>query len=175
MDDELTWNHRRWLDADDSGRDEHLDAADAACRAVFAAIADEPAVSPPFTARTMQAIAAASARDARSARRTRRGVVAGGLVAAAGTIYVGGAWAIGAISSLFIGLLNLFVGATVSIAAGLQNGADVWSVLGSLGRAGASIVTQPGVTMTMVVLQGLALLALVALQRLLGSERESFK
>lgn len=175
MDDDLTWNHRRWLDADDGEREEHLDAADAACRAVFAAIADESPVVPAFTARTMEAIAAAAAQDVRSARRTRRAAFAGGILAAAGAIYVGGAWGIGAISSLFIGVLNLFVGATVSLAAGLQAGADVWSIVASLGRAGAAFVSQPGVTMTMVVLQGIALAALVALQRLLGSERESLK
>jgi hypothetical protein len=174
MDDDLIWNHRRWLDADESGREEDLEAADAACRAVFVAVADDP-VPIGFTARTMDAIAAAAQGDARSARRTRRAAVAGGVVAAGAALYVGGAWAIGAISSLFIGGLNLFIGATVSIATGLQTGADVWSVLASLGRAGAAFVVQPGVTMTMLVLQGIALAGLVALQRLLGSERESLK
>lgn len=175
MDDDLIWHHRRWLDVDGNGREEDLDAADAACRAVFAAVADDPAVPVGFTARTMDAIAAAAERDAQSARRTRRATIAGGMVAAGAALYVGGAWAIGAISSLFIGGLNLFIGATVSIATGLQTGADIWSVLASLGRAGAAFVAQPGVTMTMLVLQGIALAGLVALQRLLGSERESLK
>lgn len=176
MDEDLSWNYRRWLEADDqSGREEHLDAADSACRAVFAATAIEPLVPPGFAARTMEAIAAAAERDARIARRTRRAAVAGGLAAAAAGIYIGGAWAVGALSTLFIGALNLFIGATVSVATGVQAGADVWSVLASLGRAGAAFVAQPGVTMTMLVLQGFALAALVALQRLLGSERESLK
>jgi hypothetical protein len=51
----------------------------------------------------------------------------------------------------------------------------LWSVLTGLGRATATFVADPRVTFAMVVCQAVAVAALVALHRLLGSGREWLK
>jgi hypothetical protein len=48
-------------------------------------------------------------------------------------------------------------------------------MLTSLGRAAAAFAANPTVTFTFLALQALAIAALVALHRLLGSDWESFK
>jgi len=63
----------------------------------------------------------------------------------------------------------------VNGAAGIQAGADLWSLAGSMARAASAFVADPKVTFVLLVLQGLAIAALVTLQRLLGSDGESFK
>jgi hypothetical protein len=45
-------------------------------------------------------------------------------------------------------------------------------VVSSLGRASAAFIADPTVTITMLAIQGIAIAALVALRRLLGSDRE---
>jgi hypothetical protein len=45
----------------------------------------------------------------------------------------------------------------------------------SLGRAAAAVLASPSVTTTILALQGIAVAALIALQRLLRSDRESFR
>jgi hypothetical protein len=63
----------------------------------------------------------------------------------------------------------------VRTAGAAQTGAGVWSVLSGIGRAAASVAADPGVTMTLIALQGVAVAALLALQRLLGVDEESLK
>jgi hypothetical protein len=57
----------------------------------------------------------------------------------------------------------------------MDRGGDMWAVLGSLGRAAAAFVSDPKVTFMMIAVQGIAAAALFALQRLLGSDGETFK
>jgi hypothetical protein len=172
MDENIPWRYRRWQEADEAGRD---DDADAACRNLFASVAREPVASPDFSARTLAAIAAATAHDLRRARRVRRTTVGVGLAGTAVGIYVGGGWALALLSSVLVGVINLLVGATVRAAAGLQAGTDIWTMLAGLGRAAAAFVADPTITAVMLGMQGLAMAALIALRRLLESDRESFK
>jgi hypothetical protein len=172
MNDELKFSYRRWLEADEAGLD---DEADEACGRVFqAAVQPEPAPLA-FTSRTMQAIASEALIDARRAKRTRRvAMVAGGLGVIAAT-YFGAGFALSAMRTAFVGLFDLLIGAVVRTAAGVQAGANLWTLLGNMGHAASAFVADPKVTFVLLVLQGLALAALVALQRLLGSDGESWK
>lgn len=172
MDDELTPGVRRWLEAEASGADEE---ADAAFGTIFRSVAEDEPASVAFTTRTMQAISTESARDAVRTARTRRAALAATAVGLAATVYFGAGYAFSAMRTMFMATFNLLVGAVVNIAAGVHAGADVWSLLGSLGHAASAFVADPKVTLVLLVLQGLALAALVALQRLLGSDGESWK
>jgi len=165
-------SYGRWRAAEESERD---DDADWAFRTVFQTAMPEQPVSPEFTTRTMTAVAAAAAGDARRARRVRAGVVAGTAVATTAAVYVGAGWAISLASAAFIGLLNMLIAAAVGGAAAFQTDAGVWSVLASLGRAATALATDPNVTFVMIAISAVAIAALVALQRLLGSDGESFQ
>jgi hypothetical protein len=116
-----------------------------------------------------------AAQDVRRARRLRQAVLGGGALTAVAAAYFGGSWAIAVLSSLVIRSLNLFVGATVRIASGVQAGADAWSVLSTMGRAVGAFVSDPTVTVAILAMQGLAIAALFALQHLLGTDTEPFK
>ena len=98
-------------------------------------------------------------------------LVVGGSTAA----YFGTGWAVGLLSTVFIGLLNLLIGAVVRGVTGLQTGTDVWGVLGSLGRAAAAFAADPTVTFVIIALHAVAITALVALQRFFGSDGGSFE
>jgi hypothetical protein len=164
--------YRRWRDADENGRE---DEADRAFGAVFRTVAAEPPPSTGFTARTVAAVAAVAERDARRARRTRRAVAVaagvGGIVAA----YYGSGWAVSLLASAFIGFINVLVATVIGGAAGLEAGASVWGVIGNLGRAAGAFVADPKVTVAIIAIQVIAMGALRALQRLLGSDGESFE
>ena len=170
MTEDLTRTYRRWRVAEATESDEQ---ADAACRELFAVIAPELRVGADFTMRTMQAITAATAQDARRARQSRRVIVAGGVLGLATGVYFGGGMAVSLLSAALLGLLNALIGAVVGMASGAQTGAGVWSVLGGVGRAISVFVSNPTVTLAMVALQGVAIAALFALQRLLGANERS--
>jgi hypothetical protein len=172
MDDELIAQYRRWLSAEQDERD---DDADAACRAVFEEAVAQPLPPLDFTARTVAAVAAQSAADAERRRRVRglAGVAAAAAVIIGG--WFGGGLLISAMTSLLLGAFNLLIGAVVRTAAGVDAGAGVWSLFGSMGRAASAFVSDPTVTFVLLVMQGLAIAALAALQRLLGSDGESLK
>ena len=169
---EAPGSYGRWRAAEESERD---DDADWAFRTVFQTAMPEQTVSPEFTTRTMTAVAAAAARDARRARRVRAGVVTGTAVATAAAVYVGAGWAISLASAAFIGLLNMLIAAAVGGAAAFETGAGVWSVLASLGRAATALATDSNVTFVMIAISAVAIAALLALQRLLGSDGEFFQ
>jgi len=169
---EAPGSYGRWRAAEESERD---DDADWAFRTVFQTAMPEQPVSPEFTTRTMTAVAAAAAGDARRARRVRAGVVTGTAVATTAAVYAGAGWAISLASAAFIGLLNMLIAAAVGGAAAFQTGAGVWSVLASLGRAATALATDPNVTFVMIAISAVAIAALLALQRLLGSDGESFQ
>jgi hypothetical protein len=171
MDDDLIRGYTRWRDADQLGRD---DEADAAFKAVFAALpAREP--SPAFAERTMEAVALAAAVEAARARRMRVAAIAGGSLGGAAAVYLGAGLALSAVTRGAVWLLDVLLAVVVRSATAMENGADLWTVLASLGRAAAVFVADPKVTFTMVAIQGVAVAALFALQRLLGSDGESFK
>ena len=165
-------SYGRWRAAEESERD---DDADRAFRTVFHTALPEQPVSPAFTTRTMMAVAAAAAGDARRARRVRVGVLTGTAVAITAAVYFGTGWAISHASAAFIGLLNMSIAAVVRGAAAFQTGAGVWSVLASLGRAAAALAADPNVTFAMIAISAVAIAALLALQRLLGADEESFQ
>jgi hypothetical protein len=165
-------SYLRWRAADESGRDED---ADRECRAVFQAVVPQPPVSAGFTARTLAAISDAAERDARRARRTRTAGVWAAVVGGSAAAYFGTGWAVGLLSTVFIGLLNLIVASVVRGVTALQTGADFWSVLASLGRAAAAFAADPKVTFAIIALHAVAITALVALQRFFGSNGESFE
>jgi len=167
MDDHGRLN--RWLDAESAGRD---DDADALFGGVMkAAVMPVPAPGE-FTARTLAAVAAATARDARRARALRRVGVPLASAAALTLAYLCSGLMMSAFSAIVIKSLDLLIGAVVYVATTMRNGGDVWSLAGSLGRATAALLISPSVTTTILTLQGVAVVALFALQRLLRSERE---
>jgi hypothetical protein len=171
MDQELDRNARRWLEVEAADRD---DEADAAFRRAFAAV-PEVQVSPQFAGRTLQAVSVALARDA---RRTRRARIAVAAVSALGTLvglYFGAGLIVSALSTAMVTGLDLVVNVVVGVVGAADNGASLWSVLFGLGRAFAAFLAEPRVTVTLLVLQGVAAAALFALQRLLGADAESFK
>jgi len=164
-------SYGRWRAAEDDGRD---DDADWAFRAVFQSAMPEQPVSHDFTTRTMTAVAAAAAGDARRARRTRAGVSMGTLVATSAAVYLGAGWAVSLASAALVGLLNMVIAGAVRGASALTPG-GFWPVLASLGRAAAALAAEPTVTLAMIAISGVAIAALLALQRLLGSDGESFQ
>jgi hypothetical protein len=172
MDEDLVRSLRRWREADEIGDD---DEADAACRAVFASGLTERPVSLEFPARTLAAIDAARSADRLRSRRMRQWLLGGGLVGGSAAAYYGSGWVVAAITGFVVGLLNVFIGGTVRVATGIQSGVDAWSVFSGLGRAFAAFISDPTVTVAMLAMQAIAVAALIALQRLLGSHTESFK
>lgn len=172
MDDRLTRSYARWTQSDTQGRDEE---ADAAFGELFQAAVPRPAVSPDFTARTLDAVAAAAARDARRAARLRRvglPVAAAGLAAG---IYFSAGLVASALSVAVVWLLNASISVVVAVATAAQAGPDGWSIISSLGRAAATVIANPAVTVTVLAMQGFAIAALMVLRRLLGAERETFE
>jgi hypothetical protein len=169
---EAPGSYGHWRAADESERD---DDADWAFRTVFQTAMPEQPISPEFTTRTMTAVAAAAAGDARRARRVRGGLLTGAVVASTAAVYFGAGWAISLASAAFIGLLNVLIGAAVRGAVAFQADAGVWSVLASLGRAAAALAADSNVTFAMIAISAVAIAALLALQRLLGSDGESFR
>jgi hypothetical protein len=165
-------SYPRWHAAEADARD---DDADEAFGTVFQSLVDEPGVSLEFTARTMAAIAGAAAVDARRTRQARATVLACSVVATAAALYVGAGWIVSLASAVFLGLLNLLVAAVVRTADAFQTGAGVWGVLSSLGQATAAVASDSSVTFAMIAISAAAIAALVALQRLLGTDEESFQ
>lgn len=173
MDEDLIRNCRRWLNADEAGHD---DEADARLMTVLEATRlAQPAPSPEFTAGVIAAVSAAANRDARMAWWTRRALVAGGTTAAVLAVYLGGAWALAALSSALVWSLDALVGVVVRMAMAIRTGGPVWGVLTSLGRAASAFASDSTVTLLMVAIQVIALGALAALGRLLGEDKEWLK
>lgn len=165
-------DYARWCDAETTGTD---DEADRAFRAVFQTFATDQPLSADFAARTMAAVGAAADRDARRARRTRVAIVSGTIAGASAAAYFGTGWAIALLTSAFIGFVNLVVAAIVRGAAGVDGGLGFWGVLGSLGRAASAFAADPKVSFGVLAIQVVAMAALIALRRLLGSDVESFE
>jgi hypothetical protein len=168
---DLNRSYRRWLAAEAEGRD---DDADAEFGAVFET-APQPGVSAAFTARTMEAVAAAGARAARRARRARMVTAAAGVAGMAATVYYGAGMFGALLTATVTRTFDLLIGLVLNMAGAAETGAGVWSVLTGVGRTAVAVVADPTVTMMLFALQGVAVAALIALQRLLGADEESFK
>jgi hypothetical protein len=172
MDEQLMRNYRRWREAEDAGRD---DEADAALARVFQESVPARTVSAAFVQRTVDAVSTAAARDVRRARNARRLIVPAALVSLGAIGYLGAGLIGSALSGLVVGVLDLLVGLVVSVATTTPEGGETWTVMSSLGRAAAALLTNPAVTATILAIQGIALVALLALKRVLGSDGEYFR
>lgn len=168
MNEDLNWHYRRWRAADGEGRD---DDADAAFKVLFDRVMPAESVAPVFTARTMEAVSAAAAEDARRATRARRLLVGAGTAACAAGVYYGAGLAV----SAFTAIIDLLVTAIVESSTRLNAGAGVWGLIVSLGRATAAFIAEPEVTFVIIAIHGVAIAALYAMHRLLGSDGESFQ
>lgn len=172
MDEDLLRSYRRWQALEDGGAE---DEADRVFQSVFSAAAEPVSASRDFTVRTMAAVAAAAARDARRARRVRVAAVAGGIAGGTAAAYFAAGLVLSAVSAIVVGLLDLLVVGVVHVASAVQSGIDVWSVAASVGSAVASMATDARVAVALVMIQGVAIVAFVALRRLLGSDVELLK
>ena len=170
MNDQLKREYARWLDADRQGQD---DEADAACREFFAGTITPRPVPLTFAAATMARLADARAAEARQTRRARLAVLWIGATAGPVALYFGAGALISGATALLVAVVNLLVNATV----GLAGASDwsVWSLVGSLGRATAAIMSDADVTLIVIAMHGIAFAALLALQRLLGPDTEPYK
>lgn len=167
--DPLNREYERWLDADRRGAD---DEADVACRDAFEAL-PQRTIPATFTGGTMARLSAARAADAMRARRARLALLWGSAIAGPVAVYFVAGVLMSAAVALLRGTLNLMVNATVRIAS--LSDWSVWSVAGSLGRALGAIMADADVTLIVIAMHGVAFAALIALQRLLGPDRESYK
>jgi hypothetical protein len=172
IDDELVRGYRRWRAMEDAGRE---DEADAAFGRVFREASGDVPVLAGFPADTMAAVASAVEQDAQRARRTRKVLVPVGTAAAAVLLYVGGGFLVSAMATAVMWAVNLAIGSIVGVATNAEAGVGVWSVARSLGRAAASFASSPVVTISIIAIQGVAMAALIALQRLLGSDGEFYR
>jgi hypothetical protein len=170
--DDIDRSYHRWQVAEAVGRDED---ADAEFRLVFSSTVADADVHESFTARTMEAVAEAAAVEARRVRRVRRASIAAAIATLVTGAYFGAGFVASLVSTIVVGGFDLLIGVVVRTAGAAQTGADVWSVLSGVGREAASFAANPTVTMTLIALQGIAVLALLALQRLLGVDEESLK
>lgn len=165
-------NYRRWQAAEAEGRE---DDADSEFAALFSAAVPQRGVGAAFAGRTMEAVATAAAREARRARRLRRAVLLAGVSGSLAAGWFGAGVIATLVSATVRGAFDLLIGAVVRMAGAAATGGDVWSVLSGVGRAAASFAADPTVTMMLFALQGIAVGALIALQRLLGADEESLK
>ena len=164
--------YRRWQALEEEGRDEE---ADRAFEAVFKSTVAPAPVSLEFTARTMTAIAAAAERDARRARRVRRASMLAGVASGIAAAYVGAGYVVAVVSAVAVRLIDLLVVGVIHVVTIVQSGADVWSVAATLGRAMGALVADPKVAIGLVMMQGIAVAAFIALRRLLESDVEILK
>jgi hypothetical protein len=167
MDEELDRLYSQWRIADDADRD---DEADAAFKALCDTVMPEHVVPLQFTVETTAAIANARAADARRADRARTALVCGGVAAGVIAAYFGAAPALSLVSTALVAALDAMIRAIVWASTGPD--LNVWAVVNNLGRASAAFIADPKVTVIMLTIQGIAIAALVALRRLLGSDRE---
>jgi hypothetical protein len=167
MNEDLDRLYSRWRVAEETDRD---DEADAAFRTLSEAVLATRVVPLQFTLETTAAVANAMAAEARRAGRARRRLMWGGVAAGLVAAYFGAAPALSLLSTVLVAALDGLIELIVLV----SNGSDlnIWSLLGSLGRASAAFIVDPKVTVIMLTIQGIAIAALVALRRLIGSDRE---
>jgi hypothetical protein len=151
------------------------DPADAAFGAVFSAGMPEVRVPSDFASETMRVVGEVAAQDVRRATRARRILGIGSAAAIAVGLYFGAGPAVSWLSVALVAALDFLVAAVVWFASSADTRPDLWSVLASVGRAAGAFVSDPKVTLVLLALQGIAIAAFVALQRLLGAGPELYK
>jgi hypothetical protein len=154
----------RWLSADRAGRD---DEADAAFKTVFRAARLE--ARPAFVDGVMEAIAQDTARRK---RRARLAAVTG----LAASIFIGLVLTVVLIAKgprILVWAVDSAVAATVWMSGALENGLDVWGILGQIASAAAAVITTPQVASVLIAIQAIGAAALYGLHRILASEQES--
>jgi hypothetical protein len=154
----------RWLKADRAGRD---DEADTAFKTVFRAAPVE--ARPSFVDGVMEAIA----RDAALRRRRARLAAAAGLAA---SIVVGLVVTVALILKgprILVWAVDSAVAATVWMSGALENGLDLWGLLGQIASAAAAVIATPQVASVLIAIQAIGAAALYGLHRILASEQES--
>jgi hypothetical protein len=171
MDDDLRRSYARWKHAESEG---HEEDADVLFGAIYRSVKQREPVAPRFTAGTMEAVARVAARDARRARRLRMLGLPAGVTCAAALVYLVAGHVGAIVSAIVVSALDLLIALVVGMA---TNGAgrDLSGLLSSLGRAAAALLADPGFTAGVLAIQGIAILALVMLQRLLRSDEELFR
>lgn len=169
MEDDLVRSARRWLAADRAGRDEE---ADSALRVAFEAV-PRAEVPEKFATRVMEAVGEAATRDRVRTRWLRAAVAAAILGVAAATLYIGAGLIASLAGRAFVGFVSFSVNAIVWLIGMVQRGADVWTILGGIARVTGTVVIEPRVSFVLIAIQVIGVLALMALQRLLGPEEES--
>ena len=156
-------NHRNWLEAEQSGRD---DTAEAAFAQLFAEL---PAVEPDtdFVSRTVRVAWRARARRGLATRLAR--VAAAVLVAAAGValLYVSGVLVVSAAVQSAL----LFSHALVWLVTSIGEGARWWSIAGRVGAAVGQTISAPQITAAVAIVELIGAAAIYALQRTLHDER----
>lgn len=172
MNDDPVRAYQRWQAAEEGGRDEE---ADRAFEALFSASMPAVPVPADFETRTMHAVAAAAERDARRARHVRSAALVASVAGGAAAAYFGFGYALSVMSAVFVRLIDLVIVGVVYVVTVMQSGADAWSVAASLGRATAAAVADARVALALIVIQGVAIAAFMALRRLLHSDVEILK
>jgi hypothetical protein len=168
--DDLNRAYHEWQDAE---ADADAESADAAFESVFRATAAAPRVTPQFITRTMTAVAAARETDGRRARRVRVAALWGGSIGVGVAAYFGAGLAVSVTVTALVATID-FVAAAILQAVDARDW-NMWSMLSTIGRALAAVISSPTVTVAIIAIQGIAVAALIALQRLLGPEAESFE
>jgi hypothetical protein len=152
---------RRWIAEE---RDDDEEAADAAFRAVFAAV---PVAEP--NSDFGRRLAAAGGRAAR-----RRVILLRAAAAAAAAIGAGlSVVLLLQVPRLLHSIVNLIVGAVVSTSLAFSRGVDAWTLLGGIARAVGSVLVTPQGTYALSGLGLVAILALYGLHRMLEFEERS--
>ena len=161
MDSHPQRDWRTWIATERDGVD---DEADAAFRAVFAAVpVAEPADS--FAERVAMATSGAARRQALL---VRAAVAVGALVSVLLTVAL-----LLQVPRLIQAALDLVVGTVVSASLAFSRGLDAWTVLGGIARAIGSVVVTPQGTYALSGLGLVAIGALYGLHRMLELEERS--
>jgi hypothetical protein len=176
--DDLENTFARWRAAEPQGLDETNagddDAADAAFGALYGAVVPRVQASAAFATETMRVIAAVAVEDALRAKRLRRALSMGSVAISAVALYFGAGPALSLLPFLLVGALDVLVATVVWFVSSAER-PDLWTVIVSMGRAAGAFVSDPKVTVALLALQGIAIAAFIALQRLLGPDPELFK
>jgi hypothetical protein len=176
--DDFEKTYARWRAAEREGPDGTNsvddDAADTAFGALYGAAVAPVQASAALTTEIMRVIAAVAVEDAMRAKRLRRALSVGSVAIGAVALYFGAGPALSLLSFLLVAGLDALVATVVWFVSSAER-PDVWSVLTSMGRAAGVFVSDPKVTIALLALQGIAVAAFIALQRLLGTDPEFFK
>jgi hypothetical protein len=161
MDSDQLRDWRTWVAAERDGLD---DDADAAFRALFAAV---PAAQPDESFAVRVAMTSASAAR-RQALLLRAAVIVGAIVSVALTVAL-----LLQVPRLIQAALDLIVATVVSTSLAFSRGLDAWTVLGGIARAVGSVVVTPQGTVALSGLGLIAIGALYGLHRMLELEERS--